>query len=448
MKILKLLSFFIFLGSINLANASVNIEIKNDEIAKTKILFVGFESNDFAINNEAKQIFQKITYNLKTTNLVEVFALNKLSSNNQQNIDTSLIQTIDINQIPDFDKYNNTNIDALIMAQFGHDPIGNLEIRIRMWDLLDRKQTFGKYYSTSPDNYHRTANTISDEIYKSITGENTGHFNSQITYVTETGNYRNRIKKISLIDFDGENFRNLTDGSEMVLTPIFSKKRDEIYFLRYFQGRPQIFSLNTKTLRTQKIGGFRGTTLAPAIHPKYSDKILLTAIENGNSDIHELNIGQNFAKKLTKSSAIDTTASYSPDGNSIVFISDRDGTQQIYTMNLETLSQTKISNGEGSYSKPMFSPDGKLIAFSKQKGNNFFVGTMTPSGKGEKLLTSAYLVEGAKWSPNGRYLIYSKKRSPYGIQSIPRIFTIDIITGFEYEIPTPREQGAIDPDWI
>jgi TolB protein len=117
-------------------------------------------------------------------------------------------------------------------------------------------------------------------------------------------------------------------------------------------------------------------------------------------------------------------------------------------MNIESLSLTKISNGEGSYSKPMWSPDGRSIAFTKQKSGKFFVGVMNINGRGEKLLTSAYLVEGARWSPNGRYLIYSKKRTPYGQESIPRIFIIDILTGYEHEIQTPPNQGATDPDWL
>ncbi len=461
MKILKSLLLIIALITYSSrAYATLNITIKDEDLTKSKILFIGFESSNFSINNEAKQILQKIIYNLESTNLVEPLVENRIttssqnneianinSENSTQNISQST-DFIDINAIPDFDKYYSSGIENIVTAQFNYDIIGNLEIRIRMWDILDRKQTFGKFYSTTPENYRKTANLISDEIYKSITGETLGHFNSQIVYTSETGTFRKRIKKISMIDFDGENYRNLTDGSEMVLTPIFSKRRDEIYFLRYFQGRPQIFSLNTKTLRSQKVGGFRGTTLAPNVNPKTPDRILLTAIVDGNSDIHEFNIAENFAKKLTKSPAIDTTASYSPDGNSLVFVSDREGSQQLYTMNIETLSLTKISNGEGSYSKPMWSPDGRSIAFTKQKNGKFFVGTMNINGRGEKLLTSAYLVEGARWSPNGRYLIYSKKRTPYGQESIPRIFIIDILTGYEHQIQTPPNEGATDPDWL
>jgi TolB protein len=464
MKILKLLFLIIALNLYSSrADATLNITIKDENLSKTKILFIGFEANNFSLNNEAKQILQKIIYNLKTTNLVEPLVQNSISqisispqinetnSSTAGNLNQNTSQPtdfIDINAIPDFDKYYNSGIEGLVMAQFSYDAIGNLETRVRMWDALDRKQTFGKFYSSTPENYRKTANLLSDEIYKSITGEALGYFNSQIVYTSETGTYRKRIKKITTIDFDGENYKNLTDGSEMVLTPIFSKRRDEIYYLRYFQGRPQIFLLNTKTLRSQKVGGFRGTTLAPNVNPKTPDRILLTAIEDGNSDIHEFNIAQNFAKKLTKSPAIDTTASYSPDGNSVVFISDRNGSQQIYIMNIENLSLTKISNGEGSYSKPMWSPDGKSIAFTKQKNGKFFIGTMNINGKAEKLLTSAYLVEGARWSPSGRHLIYSKKRSQYGLESIPRIFIIDILTGHENEIQTPPNEGATDPDWL
>jgi len=57
------------------------------------------------------------------------------------------------------------------------------------------------------------------------------------------------------------------------------------------------------------------------------------------------------------------------------------------------------------------------------------------------------LVEGARWSPNGRYLIYSKKRSPYGKGSIPELYMMDIITEYERRLPTPQDEGATDPDW-
>ena len=108
----------------------------------------------------------------------------------------------------------------------------------------------------------------------------------------------------------------------------------------------------------------------------------------------------------------------------------------------------QISHGRGVYDKPSWSPDGKLISFVKMERGEFSIGLMTPDGGSERSIMSAYLVEGVKWSPNGRYLIYSKQNSAFGKSSISGIYTIDILTGIEYKLPTPENQGAIDPDWI
>jgi TolB protein len=291
------------------------------------------------------------------------------------------------------------------------------------------------------------ANLISDEIFKSITGEKLGHFNSQILYVSETGNIRNLTKKIVLIDFDAGNRTVLTDGKDLVLTPIFSKKRDEIFYLSYLDGLPKIYGFNLKTFKNKRVGNFNGTTFAASIHPKDPNIVLLSAIIDGNSDIYEMNISTNIAKRLTKNKAIDTTPAYSPDANKISFASDRDAGQQLYVMDSKGDSVKRVSFGGGSYSKPVWSPDGNMIAFTKIKGNQFYVGIMSIDGKSERILTGGYLLEGVKWSPNGRYLIYSKKKTQYGYTSIPRLFIIDIVTGFEFEIPTPPNEGATDPDW-
>jgi TolB protein len=455
MKLIK--SFLIFaslLISVSQAFATVSLSVKDEEIPKTKILFFGFDSSDPRLKIDTFEVIERIRRNLKTTDLFEIVKNTgqmETSSSNQAAILPSgnLSQEIlTVESLPNFEKYGKAGIGAIVIGQFNYDQSGNLEMRIRMWDVLDQRQLFGKFYTASRDNYRKMSNIISNEIFKSISGESSGHFTSQIVYVSESGSISKRIKKINMIDFDGENHRVLTDGRDLVLTPVFSKKRDEIFYLRFFEGKSQIFSLDLKNLRSKKIGGFRGTTFAASINPRDSNLILLSAILDGNCDIYEMKISENEARKLTKSPAIDTTPSYSPDGESIAFSSDRDSGQQIYIMEENGSSVVRISSGDGSYSKPVWSPDGKLIAFTRIKEGQFFIGVMSPNGKGEKLLASGYLVEGAKWSPNGRYLIYSKKNGSYGRDSIPRLYVIDIITGFEFEVPTPANEGATDPDWV
>ena len=456
MKIFKIVLILIsFVTLANQAQATVSFAIKDEDIPKTKILFFGFDSIDPHLKYDTNDIFERIRKNLKTTDLFEVIKQTgrmDIVTPNRNSVaaggnDVLGQENLTVESLPNFEKYGRAGIGAIVIAQFNYDATGNLEARIRMWDVLDQRQLFGKFYTASSDNRRKMSNVISNEIFKAISGEKIGHFTSQILYISEEGPVNRRIKKINIIDFDGENQRTLTDGRELVLTPAFSKKQNEIFYLRYFEGNAQIFSLDLRNFRSKKVGGFRGTTFAPSVHPKDSNILLLSAIVSGNSDIYELDINANVARRLTKSPAIETTPSSSPDGKYITFVSDRDSGQQIYVMDSGGSSVRQISSGNGSYSKPVWSPDGKLVAFTRIKGGQFFIGVMAPNGKGEKLLTSAYLAEGAKWSPNGRYLIYSKKKGAYGKDSIPRLYIIDVITGFEFEVPTPANEGATDPDW-
>ncbi len=459
MKIIKIITsrclaifgLFAILLILTLTNASksfagVFFNIKNEEAPKTKIIFFGFDPAAPELKRDANNILEGIRKNLKTTDLFEIVK-------DSGNFETKGSEALNSNQIsveavPDFERYTKAGIGAIVVAQLSYDIDGDLEMRIRMWDVLDQRQLFGKFYSSSKSNLRKMANIISDEIFKSITGEKKGHFNSKILYVAESGNLQKRIKRVAIMDFDGENRRILTDGSDLVLTPIFSRKADEIFYLRYFDNKPQIFGMDLRSGRSRKVGSFRATTFAASLHPKDSNVMLISAIFDGNSDIYEMNMLTNTAKRLTKSPAIETTAAYSADGKEIIFVSDRDSSQQIYKMSASGADIVKISIGSGSYSKPVWSPDGSMIAFTRIKNGQFYIGTMSPNGKNERLLTSSYLVEGAKWSPDGRYLIYSKKRGIYGLDGIPRLYIIDTTTGYEFEVPTPAGEGASDPDWV
>lgn len=453
MRIVKTILLLLLVLRANSSFAGIFFNVGNEQTAKTKILFVGFDQNDINLKIDAAEIIEQVRKDLKTTDLFEIVknsgTLETVDVNNNPQIQTNRVgaSPIMVESIPDFSKYSKAGIGAIVVAQFNYDVNNNIEMRVRMWDVLDQRQLFGKLYTSNRQGQKKMANILADEIFKAITSEKKGHFNSQILYVSESGNVRNRTKKVVMMDFDGGNKRVLTSGNDLVLTPIFSKNSNEIFYLTYQNDKPQIFNLNITTLRGKKIGGFPGTTFAASINPKDENIILLSAIIEGNSDIYELNIASNTAARLTKSPAIDTTASYSPDTKSIVFISDRELSQQIYIMNSNGSEVRKLSSGSGAYSKPIFSPDGNMIAFTCIRGGQFYIGTMTVSGKNERLLTSGYVVEGARWSPNGRYLIYSKKVSPYGAGSIPKLYIIDITTGFEYKLPTPENEGATDPDW-
>ena len=106
----------------------------------------------------------------------------------------------------------------------------------------------------------------------------------------------------------------------------------------------------------------------------------------------------------------------------------------------------RISFGKGHYSTPVWSPRGDYIAFTKYFNKSFYIGIMTPEGKGERVIAKGFLVEGPTWTPNGRMIAYTKKDYPKNKkEGKTRIYLIDL-TGFhEKEIITPLE--ASDAAW-
>jgi TolB protein len=150
--------------------------------------------------------------------------------------------------------------------------------------------------------------------------------------------------------------------------------------------------------------------------------------------------------RLTNSNAIDTSPSYAPSGNRVVFESDRGGTQQLYTMNADGSGVQRISYGNGRYATPVWSPRGDLIAFTRIHQGTFYIGVMEPDGSNERMLTSGYLVESPTWAPNGRVLAFFRQDGPNSSgQSRTKLYTIDL-TGFnERLVQTPTD--ASDPAW-
>ncbi|MDA9231136.1 hypothetical protein N9O56_01005 [Rickettsiales bacterium] len=452
----KFLIYFSFLAHFllffsNNSFAAIGFDINNDDLPKSKILIYGFNVEDVRIKKDVEKILLQIKENLLSTNLFEIIDSNnylKYFEARKQNFPNPEDLMLAIDKIPDFDKYLSSGIDSILIVDFRFNEVeSRLESKIRLWDILDERQLFGKYYTSAYDRYKKMSNLVSNEIFKSLTGEKIGHFDTQILYVAESGNPRNRRKRIAIMDFDGENHYYLTDGADLVLTPIFSGKKQEIIFLRYFRDKPQLFYLDLDNKFISKLSNVKETTFAPAAHPLNSDLLLFSVIESGNANIFEMNRYNNRVTKITSRRGINTTPSYSPDGNKIAFSSDRYGSEKIYVMNYDGSNVKKISKGGGSYSKPIWSPDGSLIAFTKIQANRFYIGVMAPDGSSERTISSGYLVEGAKWSPNSRYLIYSKKKSPYGKSSIPKLYISDIITGYERMLNTPKMEGATDPDW-
>lgn len=340
---------------------------------------------------------------------------------------------------PRFDDWKVINAQALVTGKVSNDG-GKIHAEFRLWDTFAGEQLEGQQFVADASNQRRIAHMIADAIYKRLTGEE-GYFDTRIVFVSESGPKTKRIKKLAIMDQDGANVRALTSGKDLVLTPRFSPNHQEVTYMSFDGDVPSIYLLQLETGQREKVGNFPGITIAPRFSPDGQKVVLSLLQDNGSANLYTMDLRSRSVTRLTNSTAIDTSASYSPDGSQIAFESDRGGKQQIYVMSAGGSEPNRVSFGDGSYSTPVWSPRGDYIAFTKQSGGQFSIGVMKPDGSGERILTTGYLMEGPTWAPNGRVLAFY--RTNQGGE--PGIYSIDLTGYNEQQIPTPG--GASDPAW-
>lgn len=153
----------------------------------------------------------------------------------------------------------------------------------------------------------------------------------------------------------------------------------------------------------------------------------------------------------------DTSPSWSPDGQTIGFLSDRAGETQIFTLPVdggEARQLTKLEQGvrEG----PVWSPDGSTVAFTAGLAPDKLpdlskpyrvtrsvyrfdsIGMVDPAvqnvfilplagGEAQQLTDDDYLDAGLKWSPDGQRILYGAALPPdthHAIAPLPTIVTL------------------------
>lgn len=353
--------------------------------------------------------------------------------------------TVSLQTLPRFGDWRVINAQAMVQGRVRLLESGQLKVQFRLWDVFAEQQMVGLGYTTVADNWRQVAHIIADAIYERITGEK-GYFNTRIVYISESGPSTRRVKRLAIMDQDGEKHKFLTQGASLVLTPRFSPTLQEIIYLSFYGGLPRVYLFNIDTGRQEVLGDFPGMTFAPRFSPD-GQKVIMSMAKAGNSEIYSMDLRTRAVNQLTNHSAIDTSPSYAPDASKIVFNSDRGGTQQLYVMDANGRGVHRISYGKGRYATPVWSPRGDLIAFTKILGGRFYIGVMRADGSGERLLAEDFLVEAPTWAPNGRVLMFfrQERTTVDGKGGRSRLYSIDLTGNNEREVVTPID--ASDPAW-
>lgn len=113
--------------------------------------------------------------------------------------------------------------------------------------------------------------------------------------------------------------------------------------------------------------------------------------------------------QLTSGSARNNNPAWSPDGQQIIFLSDRqEGQVDVYVMNADGTEPVQLTDSTAREIAPKFSPDGTQIAYAADDEGEWSLWVMNADGSGAREVAGPYrFLEFPSWRPGRNEIFYS-----------------------------------------
>jgi TolB protein len=294
----------------------------------------------------------------------------------------------------------------------------NIEIDAWMNDVRDASlpPAIGKVYrgAATEQQVRAFAHQFADEIVARLTGGLPGIASTQIAFVSA----RSGNKEIWVMDYDGQNQRQLTSLHSIALTPRWSPDATRIAYTCY---PPAGMYLSAQICMYSMLSGkniawprYRGTNSSPAWSPDGS-KLMFMSSMLGNPELWVANADGTRPKRLTYTTGANTSPAWNPKtGQEVAFVSDRGGLPQLFIMDADGSNTTKVDLVDMGYViDPSWSPNGELLAFSwRRPDDNYDIYVMDIATHQLLQLTrDAGRNERPCWAPDGRHLVFESTRT-------------------------------------
>ncbi len=350
---------------------------------------------------------------------------------------SGLFRTIDpggINPVPhepeqlNFAQWRARGAETVVIGSVSKATDGRYDIRFRVMDAVTQKQIAGFVYFATENQLRLTAHKIADVIYEKLTGD-TGVFATRIAYVVKRG----PRYELHVADTDGYGAQSVLSSNEPIISPAWSPDGTRLAYVSFERKKPIVYVQSLTTGSRQQVAAFFGSNSAPA-WSRDGRRLAVTLTLNGGSQLYLMNAdGKGDPVRLTNSNAIDTEANFSPDGQSILFTSDRGGGPQIYRIAVGGGPAQRVTF-EGNYNvSPRHSPDGKSFTFIQRSRGRFNVAVQDFATRQVQVLTDGGIDESPSFAPNSKLILYATEVGGRGILAavssdgrIRQRFTADI----------------------
>ncbi|WP_165395218.1 PD40 domain-containing protein [Flagellimonas allohymeniacidonis] len=176
--------------------------------------------------------------------------------------------------------------------------------------------------------------------------------------------------------------------------------------------------------------------------------IVFESNRDGNWDIYMMNSQGENVKRLTYNESEDRRPSWHPNGEKVLFESNRNGSNELFTLNLRSGKEKKLKQNtkDGEFVFASYSPNGKRIAVSLRESEQKSKIVLL-SKKGKRVKT---IIENGKrnfyprWSKDGKEIVYFSRKDTDNKDD--EIYGINLETGVEARLTLWKTHNFC-PSW-
>jgi TolB protein len=286
----------------------------------------------------------------------------------------------------------------------------------------------------TPGEVRWLAHRLNDEIVSRVLGK-TGMAATRIAMIGKHDG-----SDIYLCDSDGQGMIRLTQDRVACLSPYWHPAGSHLFYTSFIRGFPCIYRVPVAGGTRTPLAQFTGLNTGGAVSPDQTLMALILSLP-GNPELHILNLETRRLTRLTQTPrAAEASPCWSPDGQSIAYVSDASGKPQIYVMQANNKQARRMTFQGGENVAPSWGPDGRIAYCTRQNG--YQIAVLDPSTGQSTILTSGPDHEDPSWAPDGRHIICGRRDGP----NRSTLYVLD--TNGDPAIPLFARQGNwVSPEW-